>query len=152
VLPNRNEKITGRAFSDGRRFRIVAIVDDFMRECLALVPETSLYGARSSHHDRVRQGTELTACGSCSVRRRRGQMALHRTVQATAQNAFIESFNGRLRDPNKTLVTSLAHGTSRTLSNNGRAPQAHARYRSSSKHQGLAGHVRQFPDCPKRFA
>ena len=30
------------AFADGRRFRILAIVDDFTRECLALVPNTSL--------------------------------------------------------------------------------------------------------------
>jgi putative transposase len=32
--------------SDGRRFRIVAIVDDFTRECLALVADTSLSGLR----------------------------------------------------------------------------------------------------------
>src|ERR1051326_8573072 len=30
------------AMIDGRRFRILAIVDDFTRECLALVPHTSL--------------------------------------------------------------------------------------------------------------
>ena len=35
------------AFADGgRRFRILAIVDDFTRECLALVPDTSLPGVR----------------------------------------------------------------------------------------------------------
>jgi putative transposase len=34
------------AFSDGRRFRILAIVDDFTRECLALIPDTSLRGRR----------------------------------------------------------------------------------------------------------
>jgi putative transposase len=34
------------AFADGRRFRILAIVDDFRRECLALVPDTSLPGQR----------------------------------------------------------------------------------------------------------
>ena len=34
------------AFADGRRFRILAIVDDFTRECLALVPDTSLPGQR----------------------------------------------------------------------------------------------------------
>ena len=34
------------AFSDGRQFRILAIVDDFTRECLALVPDTSLPGLR----------------------------------------------------------------------------------------------------------
>lgn len=34
------------AFTDGRRFRVLAVVDDFSRECLALVPDTSLSGAR----------------------------------------------------------------------------------------------------------
>lgn len=34
------------AFTDGRRFRVLAIVDDFTRECLALVADTSLSGAR----------------------------------------------------------------------------------------------------------
>ena len=32
--------------SDGRRFRILAVVDDFTRECLALVADTSLSGQR----------------------------------------------------------------------------------------------------------
>ena len=30
--------------TDGRRFRILAVVDDFTRECLALVADTSLSG------------------------------------------------------------------------------------------------------------
>lgn len=34
------------AFTDGRCFRILAVVDDFTRECLALVPDTSLPGVR----------------------------------------------------------------------------------------------------------
>jgi putative transposase len=34
------------ALGDGRRFRVLAIVDDFTRECLALVADTSLSGAR----------------------------------------------------------------------------------------------------------
>jgi hypothetical protein len=34
------------AFTDGRRFRVLAIVDDFSRECLALVADTSLSGLR----------------------------------------------------------------------------------------------------------
>ena len=34
------------AFSDGRRFRILAIGRDFTRECLALVADTSLPGLR----------------------------------------------------------------------------------------------------------
>lgn len=32
--------------ANGRRFRMLAIVDDYMRECLALVPDTSLSGLR----------------------------------------------------------------------------------------------------------
>ena len=34
------------AFTDGRRFRILAVIDDYSRECLALVADTSLSGAR----------------------------------------------------------------------------------------------------------
>lgn len=33
-------------FTDGRRFRVLAIVDDYTRECLALVADTSLSGLR----------------------------------------------------------------------------------------------------------
>ena len=32
--------------SDGRRFRVLVVVDDFTRECLALVVDTSLSGSR----------------------------------------------------------------------------------------------------------
>lgn len=34
-------------FSDGQHFRILAIVDDFTRECLAMVPDSSLSGIAS---------------------------------------------------------------------------------------------------------
>jgi len=34
------------SFTDGRHFRILAVVDDFTRECLALVADTSISGAR----------------------------------------------------------------------------------------------------------
>jgi putative transposase len=37
---------SNRTLSDGRRFRILAVVDDFSRECLALVADTSLSGLR----------------------------------------------------------------------------------------------------------
>jgi putative transposase len=36
------------AFADGRRFRILAIIDGSTRECLALVPDTSLPGLRAA--------------------------------------------------------------------------------------------------------
>ena len=34
------------AFTDGRRFRVLCVIDDFSRECLALVADTSLSGHR----------------------------------------------------------------------------------------------------------
>ena len=34
------------AFTDGRHFRVLAVVDDFTRECLGLIADTSLSGAR----------------------------------------------------------------------------------------------------------
>src|SRR3546814_13534786 len=34
------------ALTDGRRFRILAVVDDYSRECLCLVADTSLSGSR----------------------------------------------------------------------------------------------------------
>lgn len=112
------------AFSDGRRFRILAIVDDFTRECLALVPDTSLPGMRV-----VRELDALVAargrpatCVSDNGTELTG-MAILRWAQETRvewhyiapgkpqQNAFIESFNGRLRDEllNETLFASLKH-------------------------------------------
>jgi len=42
------------ALIDGRRFRILAVVDDFSRECLALVADTSLSGRRVARElDRI---------------------------------------------------------------------------------------------------
>jgi len=110
--------------TDSRRFRILAIVDDFTRECIALVADTSLSGSRVGRElDAVigrrgrpamivsDNGTELTS------------MAILRWSQLTKiewhyiapgkpqQNAFVESFNGRLRDEllNETLFLSLDH-------------------------------------------
>ena len=51
VLPDRvNERwsldFVSDAFTDGRRFRVLAVIDDYSRECLALVADTSLSGVR----------------------------------------------------------------------------------------------------------
>lgn len=51
ALPSRpNERwsvdVVSDAFTDGRRFLVLAVVDDFTRECLALVADTSLSGLR----------------------------------------------------------------------------------------------------------
>lgn len=51
VLPSRiNERwlldFVSDVFTDGRRFRILAVIDDYSRECLALVADTSLSDGR----------------------------------------------------------------------------------------------------------
>jgi putative transposase len=96
--------------SDGRRFRILCIVDDFSRECLTTVVDTSLGGVRVVRelevvvnqrgwpHTIVRDnGTELT---SNAVLRWATERVSWHYIQPgkLVQNAFIESFNSRLRD------------------------------------------------------
>ena len=100
------------------------MVDDFTRECLALVADTSLPGLRVVRElDAViamrgrpamcvsDNGTELT---SIAILRWSQETRIEWHYIAPGkpqQNAFIESFNGRLRDEllNETLFTSLAH-------------------------------------------
>ena len=96
--------------SDGRRFRILCIVDDFSRECLATVVDTSLGGVRVvrelEHLGFERgtprvivsdNGTELTSCAV--LRWATGRLDWHYIEPGKpVQNAFIESFNSKLRD------------------------------------------------------
>jgi putative transposase len=109
---------------DGRRLRILAIVDDCTRECLTLVADTSISGVRVARElDRLiatrgkprmivsDNGTELT---SNAILRWAddSRVAWHYIAPGKPiQNAFVESFNGRLRDEllNETLFHSLAH-------------------------------------------
>lgn len=115
------------AFTDGRRFRILAVVDDFTRECLALVADTSIPGVRVARElDAiiVARGRPRT-CVSDNGSELTG-MAILAWCQASAvdwhyiapgkpqQNAFAESFIGRLRDEllNETLFSSLGQARS----------------------------------------
>jgi putative transposase len=98
------------ALSDGRRFRILCIVDDFSREGLATVVDTSLGGVRVVRelerlvHERGTpgvivsdNGTELTSCAV--LRWATGRLDWHYIEPGKpVQNAFIESFNSKLRD------------------------------------------------------
>ena len=100
LLPwNRNQRwsldFLADALADGRRFRILAVVDDFSRECLALVVDTSLSGVRVARElDRIVElrgrprmlvsdnGTELTSNAILRWQQERRWLALHRTGQA----------------------------------------------------------------------
>ena len=109
--------------TDGRRFRILTVVDDCSRECLALVADTSLSGTRVARElDRLLierskpkmvisdNGSELTS-NAILTWADQSHVAWHYIAPGKPmQNAFIESFNGRLRDEllNETLFTSLA--------------------------------------------
>jgi len=110
------------SFTDGRRFRVLTVVDDHTRECLALIADTSLSGRRVVRElDAViaRRGRPLTVVSdngteftSMAILRwsQERQIDWHYIAPGKPmQNGFIESFNGRLRDEllNETLFTSL---------------------------------------------
>jgi putative transposase len=115
------------ALADGRRFRILAIVDDFTRERLALVADTSLPGLRVvreldaviAHRGRPLMivsddATEFT-CMTMLRWAQAHRIEWHYIAPGKPQqNALVESFNGSLRDEllNETLFTSLAHARS----------------------------------------
>jgi putative transposase len=109
--------------TDGRRFRILTIVDDCTRECLALVADTSLGGVRVARElDRLiisrgkpkmivsDNGTEFTSNAILGWADKANVEWHYIAPGKPMQNGFIESFNGRLRDEflYETLFTTLA--------------------------------------------
>jgi putative transposase len=107
----------------GRRFRILAIYDVCTRQCLAAIADFSLSGKRVAReldlliarHGKPKtvgsdNGTELTSNAILSWTAEAGVDWHYIDPGKPVQNAFIESFNGRLRDEflNETLFTSLA--------------------------------------------
>lgn len=110
--------------TDGRRFRILGIVDECTRECLGLIADTSISGRRVARElDRIvawrgkpasivsDNGTELTSNAILAWAETNGVAWHYIEPGKPTQNAFIESFNGRLRDEflNETLFRSLPH-------------------------------------------
>jgi putative transposase len=111
-------------FACGRRFRILNVVDDVTRECLAAVPDTSISGKRVARELTALiqrrgkpgmivsdNGTELTsnAILAWCVEHR---IDWHYIAPGKPmQNGFCESFNGRMRDEllNETLFFGLDH-------------------------------------------
>ena len=111
-------------FGDVRRFRILAVIDDYTRECLALIADTSISGGRVARElDAVIRlygrpetivsdnGTELTSRAMLRWQSERGIAWHYIQLGKPTQNAFIESFNGRLRDEllNEEVFDSLRH-------------------------------------------
>jgi transposase InsO family protein len=111
-------------FALGRRFRVLNIVDDVTRECLAAIPDTSISGRRVARELTMLMetrgkpsmivsdhGTEFTSNAIL------GWATDHRVEWhyiapgKPMQNGFVESFNGRMRDEllNETLFLNLDH-------------------------------------------
>ena len=99
------------ALVDGRRFRILCVIDDFSRECLATVVDNSISGVRVARElDRIAamrgypgtvvsdNGTELTSNAILEWQQQRGVGWHYIAPGKPMQNGLVESFNGRLRD------------------------------------------------------
>lgn len=112
------------SLSCGRRFRILNVIDDFSRECLAAVVDTSLSGERVARElDRIAEmrgypcmlvsdnGTELTSNAILKWQEDRKVDWHYIAPGKPMQNGFVESFNGRMRDEclNEHLFDCLRH-------------------------------------------
>ena len=114
------------SLSCGRRFRILNVIDDFSRECLAAVVDTSLSGLRVGRElDRIAEmrgypcmvvsdnGTELTSNAILKWQEDRKVDWHYIAPGKPMQNGFVESFNGRMRDEllSEHLFDSLRHAS-----------------------------------------
>ena len=108
----------------GRRFRVLNVVDDVTRECLRGIPDTSISGKRVAREltaliaERGKpgmiisdNGTELTSTAVLAWCVEQKIEWHYTTPGKPTQNAFVESFNGRMRDEllNETLFMSKGH-------------------------------------------
>ncbi|MFZ3326758.1 MAG: IS3 family transposase [Methylocella sp.] len=109
-------------FALGRRFRILNIVDDVTRECLAAIPDTSISGKRVARElmalIAVRgkpgmivsdNGTEFTSNAILGWAKDQRVEWHYIAPGRPMQNGYIESFNGRMRDEllNESLFINL---------------------------------------------
>ena len=99
------------ALLDGRRLRMLAVIDACSRECLATGVATSISGSRVARElARIAEvrgypclvgndnGTELTSHALLTWQEERGVGGHSTHPGKPMQNGFIASFNGRLRD------------------------------------------------------
>ena len=114
--------------ANGRRFRVLNIVDDVTRECLAAIADTSISGRRVARELTALiawrgkpglivsdNGTEFTS-NAMFAWQREHEVAWHFIARGKPmQNGFCESFNGRMRDElfNESLFLGLDHARER---------------------------------------
>jgi putative transposase len=129
-------------FAQGRRFRILNIVDDVTRECLAAIPDTSISGKRVARELTTiisargkpqmivsDNGTEFTSNAMLGWAKDYGVDWHYITPGRPMQNGYIESFNGRMRD--ELLNESPVHRS-------GSGPPAHRRMGRRLQHSEAA--------------
>lgn len=132
---------------DGRVFRALTVVDDFTRECPVIEVDTSLTGERVARVlDQLALTRGLPECIVCDNgpefagqvldqwAHERGVLLHFIEPGKPVQNAYAESFNGRLRDEclNESWFTSLADA--RVTIESWRRD-----YNETRPHSGLAG-------------
>jgi putative transposase len=151
IVTGRNERwsmdFVRDTLGDGRVFRALTVVDDFTRECPVIEVDTSLTGERVTRVlDRLALTRGLPECIVCDngpefAGQVLDQWAHERGVTLhfiepgkPVQNAYAESFNGRLRDEclNESWFTSLADASA-TIERWRRD------YNEARPHSGLAG-------------
>lgn len=108
--------------ADGRRFRILTIIDEYTRECLAILVDRritspdiidklfQLFVFRGvPEYIRSDNGPEFTARAIRSWLSRVGVRTLFIEPGSPWENGYIESFNGKLRDEllNREVFTTL---------------------------------------------
>ncbi|NTG78165.1 IS3 family transposase [Agrobacterium rhizogenes] len=114
-------------FACGRRFRVLNVVDDVTRECLAAIPDTSISGRRVARELTTLierrgkpgmivsdNGTELTSNAILAWSRDHKVEWHYIAPGKPMQNGYVESFNGRMRDEllNESLFFGLDHARS----------------------------------------
>lgn len=109
---------------NGRRIRVLPIIDTYSRECLKIVVDTSIGGQRITRelnqlaytrglpeHIVVDNGPEFIGNALDEWAYMRDVKLQHIRPGKPVENAYIESFNGRLRDEclNEHWFTTLEH-------------------------------------------
>jgi putative transposase len=136
-------------FAGGRRFRILNIVDDATKECLGAIPDTSISGRRVARELTAiiawrgkpgsivsDNGTEFT-CNAMLAWCKDNSIDWHFIAPGKPiQNAFVESFNGRMRDEllNETLFFGITEARSKIAAwvadYNGERPHSSLKYQT----------------------
>jgi putative transposase len=138
--------------SNGRRFRILNVIDDVTKECLAAIADTSgrrvareldtIIAWRQTRSDRLRPRNRFTS-NAMLAWAQSSRIAWHFIAPGKPmQNGICEAFNGRMRDEmlNETVFYDLDHARSTlarwTAAYNQKRPHSALGYLTSAEFAG----------------